>query len=232
ERALAHVPPSMDDDAPVARVLRTGEPLRLADPPPELIDALAEDPEVRPLLHQPRAPRCLLVYPLRARGRVLGTLTLLGSDRRAYEHEDLELARELARRVAMSVDNARLYQEAERANRAKSDFLAVMSHELRTPLNAVIGYADLLLLGIPETIDREAGRHVERIRTSARHLLTLIEEILTYARIEAGREDIHLETASLAEVVAMVGDIVRPQAQDRALEFIASAPHPAVELST
>ena len=104
-----------------------------------------------------------LVVPLAARGRTLGAMTLVAAESgRRYGQAELELATELARRAAIAVDNAALYQEAvaardaaegarqqaEEANQTKTAFLTRMSHELRTPLNAIAGYADLLQLGV------------------------------------------------------------------------------------
>jgi PAS domain S-box-containing protein len=138
-------------------------------------------------------------------------------------------SRELAARLrtqAMElerqVDQARaLNDELGRANRAKATFLATMSHELRTPLNAVIGYADLLLAGIPEPLPDGLRRHVERIGLASRHLLSVIEEILGYARIEAGRETVELEAVDLGEVLSEVVAIVEPLAAEKRLRFTA-----------
>ncbi|MEX2284153.1 MAG: ATP-binding protein [Gemmatimonadota bacterium] len=162
-------------------------------------------------------PRSLMVLPLSARGRTIGRITFISSESgRVYQHRDLMLAEELVGRAAIAADNARLYQEAQLANRVKSDFLAVMSHELRTPLNAVIGYSDLLLTGVPRSIPVESQVHVNRIRSSAHHLLRLIEEILTYTRIEAGRERLDLQPvdphAIVREVAAGVAPMINPDA--------------------
>ncbi len=86
-----------------------------------------------------------------------------------------------------------LLREADSANRAKADFLATMSHELRTPLNAIIGYADLLDLGTPDALPEKANFYVERIRLAARHQKQLIEDVLTFSRLEAGGERAVLE---------------------------------------
>ena len=118
------------------------------------------------------------------------------------------------------VEQARaLNDELQRANRAKATFLATMSHELRTPLNAVIGYADLLLAGIPEELTAPSRRSVERIALASRHLLSVIEEILSHARIEAGRETLVVEEVDLGEVLREVVAIVEPLAAGKKLAF-------------
>src|SRR5581483_6467911 len=100
------------------------------------------------------------------------------SAERRFGEGDLALARDVAARAALAVDNAQLYGAAESANRTKTEFLAVVSHDLRTPLNAIIGYADLLDLGIPEVLPEGSRQAVSRIRTSATHLLYLLNELL------------------------------------------------------
>ena len=131
---------------------------------------------------------------------------------RALEHTAAELEatiRELRGRA----------QEAEAANRTKAVFLATMSHELRTPLNATTGYADLLLEGIPEPIPASARKQVGRIRLASQHLLTLIEEILTHSRVEAGRESVHIEAVQLEDLVREVCAVIQPLAAEKQLEF-------------
>jgi signal transduction histidine kinase len=159
------------------------------------------------------------------RDRILGAIGILSAEsKREYSAGDIALAEEVARYAATAVDNSRLYQKAERGSKAKSNFLAVMSHELRTPLNAIIGYSDLLLLGVPEEIPPESQEHAKRIRASARHLLRLIEEILTFTRMEAGREHILITEVRLNSLVTEVAQLIQPMAVDRGLDFSVQLP--------
>src|SRR5207247_1981592 len=120
-------------------------------------------------------------------GKTLGAMTLVGTnEKQNYDARDLALARELAHRAALAIDNAQLYRAALAANEAKANFLATMSHELRTPLTAIIGYEELLAEGITAPVTDAQRQQLDRIKVSAMHLLSLIDEILTFARIEAG----------------------------------------------
>ena len=109
--------------------------------------------------------------------------------------------------------------EAEAANQAKSDFLAIMSHELRTPLTAVVGYTELLADEVVGPVNETQRDHLARVRASSEHLLMLIEDILSYARIEAGREQVRIEDFGLAALLEQASVIVRPLAEKKSLEF-------------
>jgi CheY-like chemotaxis protein len=106
--------------------------------------------------------------------------------------------------------------EADRANRAKSEFLSRMSHELRTPLNAILGFAQLLEMGAPTP--RQAG-HVEQILKGGRHLLSLINEVLDLARIESGQVPLTPEPIRVRPLLAEVLDLIRPLAQNRSIRL-------------
>lgn len=130
------------------------------------------------------------------------------------------------------IDLGRARREAEAANRGKSEFLAVMSHELRTPLNAIIGFSDLLVGGISGPLAETPKRQVERIGTSAWHLLGLIDDILAYARIEAGKEELRLEPVSAADLARDAATVVEPLAAKKGLALRVGVPEDRIVIDT
>lgn len=137
--------------------------------------------------------------------------------------EELKLVNE--KLFARSVEAEELREAAESANQAKSKFLAVMSHELRTPLNAIGGYAQILEMGIPGPVTPGQLEALDRIARSQAHLLTLINDILNLAQIEAGRVEYAMEDLRLTEVVAAVAPMVEPQMEAKRLVFEVSVPN-------
>jgi signal transduction histidine kinase len=116
--------------------------------------------------------------------------------------------------------------DAEAADRARSDFLAVMSHELRTPLNAIAGYADLLDLGIHGPISEAQRDSIDRIQRSQRHLLGLIDSVLAYSRMEAGAVHYSVEPLRMLDVLGTADVCVLPQMEEKGLHFISPSPGP------
>jgi signal transduction histidine kinase len=106
---------------------------------------------------------------------------------------------------------------AEVANRAKSEFLANMSHELRTPINAIMGYTEILQMGIGGAISEEQRMHLDRVRASSRHLLTLINDLLDTAKIEAGQLTVRQERGRVADAVSDALGLLAVEAADRGI---------------
>jgi signal transduction histidine kinase len=128
-----------------------------------------------------------------------------------------EKAREEAEAATLQAEAAR--SEAESANGAKSDFLAVMSHELRTPLAAIMGYQELLADGITGPVTEQQAQQLGRIKASARHLLSLIDEILTFTRLDAGRETVSLDTFDVEGAMNQAAEIAEPLVASKKLEL-------------
>jgi signal transduction histidine kinase len=159
-----------------------------------------------------------MIVPLRTPERIVGAITFIAAEsRRHYDQRDLAFAESLAERAANAIHAADLYQEAQHANRAKSEFLAVMSHELRTPLNAILGYTDLLTEGISGTLNDRQQEQMLRIDASARHLTQLIDTVLAFARIEAGRDEVSISEFDAAEAAREAIAYIAPAADRKGL---------------
>jgi PAS domain S-box-containing protein len=205
----------------VREVVRTGEPRFVPDVTEQRMHELADD-TVAPRL----IGRSFACVPLTARGETIGALTVVSNEGGPpYTPADFALFGELARRAAMAVDNARLFEAALTASQAKSDFLAVMSHELRTPLNAILGYAELMLLGVPARLPAESLEQVERVQLAARHLLQMIDEILTLSRVEAGEESLTAEPYEFCNFLYETVALIEPQARSKKLDLRCETSH-------
>jgi PAS domain S-box-containing protein len=184
-----------------------------------IFTAIARDEEHREMAKAMQL-RSYICAPLITRERTLGAITFaLGKSGRRFTPADLPLAEELARRVALAVDNARLYREAQEANRAKSQFLATMSHELRTPLNAIGGYTELIEMGLRGPVTSEQREDLGRIQRSQKHLLGLINDLLNFARVENGHVELHIEDVSIEEELAAVEPLIEPQVTAKGLRY-------------
>jgi signal transduction histidine kinase len=120
-------------------------------------------------------------------------------------------------------------RQAEEANAAKSRFLATMSHELRTPLNAIAGYAQLLTLGVRGPITAAQKEDLDRIDRSQRHLLSLINDVLNFAKIEAGHVSVETTPMALGGVIDSLREFVEPQLREKKLQFTMAHDLPEAE---
>ena len=207
-------------------VVRTGQPILLAEIPDALLVAAARDAEHLAILREIGFASALTV-PLAARGQVIGAMTLVSAESgRRYGDAELVLAQELGTRAAIAFDNAALYGaairargEAEAANRAKGDFLATMSHELRTPLNAIGGYAQLIEMGVHGPVTVAQAEALRRVQRSQQHLLSLINDVLNFAKLEAGRVTYDVARVPVQHLLAGLETLVAPQIAAKSLRF-------------
>ena len=155
--------------------------------------------------------------------RIATLVTVLRSALRARERQ-LDVRNNLVEREKLIEAERAARQEAEEANAAKSQFLATMSHELRTPLNAIAGYAQLLALELRGPITDAQREDLERIERSQRHLLSLINDVLNFAKIEAGHIAVENTEVNLSEVLKGLDEFVRPQLSEKKLIFTIECP--------
>ena len=213
------LPEALAPDHPVSRALATGRAERLD----------AEDGSVAALFGEGEWAGGA-VLPMRLDGRTIGAVVLASGAGDEWGAEELMMAEELVRRAALAVERARLYERALAANLAKSQFLATMSHEIRTPINAVMGYAELLEIGVGGPLSPQQGGYVERIRYSSHHLLGLINDILDLAKVEAGELRFARGPVSADEVMSSVVAMVIPQAEAKGVRLAAEACASGAEL--
>ncbi len=164
--------------------------------------------------------------PLRIEDRTVGLVAFNFREVRAFEPGERALMLAFAGQCALAVERARLFEaerqaraEAERANHAKADFLATMSHELRTPLNAIDGYAELMELGIRGPLTPVQREDLARIRRSQKHLLALIDDVLSFARIESGQMELDLVPVPLDDALGKIEELVAPQLNAKGLRY-------------
>jgi PAS domain S-box-containing protein len=187
------------------------------------------------------------VSPIRNRaGRIVGAAKLARDISEAKrlqraEREATEQLQELANELEQQIDESQALQQeleetnqelngslaearnarrdADEANAAKTQFLAVMSHELRTPLNAIAGYVDLLDAGVRGSLNEEQRRDLNRIRRSEETLLRLIEDVLNFARFESGHLEYHYEKVRLMDFLATLEPFVTPRLENKQLRY-------------
>ncbi len=157
------------------------------------------------------------VAPLVAGGEVSGTIALI-------QDVTERVAREAQLRTAM--------EEAQAGNKAKSEFIATMSHELRTPLSAIIGYADLVGNEVLGPLLERQKDSMDRLKAGAWHLLGIIEQILSFSRADAGKEEVHLERLSSLDLAREALSLVEPQAAEKGLSVRLAIAEPPAEIES
>jgi signal transduction histidine kinase/CheY-like chemotaxis protein len=162
--------------------------------------------------------RSYLAVPVKGLGgNVIGGLFFGHSRVGVFTHQHERLATGVAAWASVALENARLYEEAQAANRAKDEFLAVLSHELRTPLNAIVGYARLLRAGIlpPD----KAARGLETLERNATWLTQIVEDVLDVSRIVSGKIRLDVQPVDLPLIVDNAVATVQPAADAKSVSL-------------
>ncbi len=178
------------------------------------------------------AIKATLIVPLKIEGKLTGILLVgekLSGD--IFDDQELEVLAVLANQVAISLENARLYEELSESNaqlmqasRLKSQFLASMSHELRTPLNSIIGFSKVLLNRFDGELTERQETYIRSVHNSGAHLLQLINGILDFSRIEAGKLEMISEELDLHELIDECIESSMPLARGKQMKLEKNVP--------
>jgi signal transduction histidine kinase/HAMP domain-containing protein len=211
--------PLREDEGAVGRAAMTRQPVQVADV--TVADAYSSriaDVVVR------SGYRSLLAVPLVSEDEVVGALVVSRREPGEFPARTVELLRTFAAQSALAIQNARLFQEIEDkgreleiASRHKDEFLASMSHELRTPLNAIIGFSEVMLERLFGEVNAKQEEYLGDILSSGRHLLSLINDILDLAKIEAGRMELEPSDFDLPQAIDNALVLVRERALRRGI---------------
>lgn len=201
---------------PVARVFQTGTPELFHEVSEQELRTTVQDRQKFEALLQ-LGLRSAVVVPIPGRHSVLGVIGFASRRPGRYTSTELIFAQDLARRISLALENARLYREAQEANRAKDEFLATLSHELRTPLNAILGWIQILRTKRVDEVT--TARAFEAIERNAKSQAELIEDMLDVSRIITGRLRLELQPVRLSEAVAAALDSVRPTAEAKGVRI-------------
>jgi signal transduction histidine kinase len=220
-RGMLRVYATAPETHPLTVALRTGEAQLVPVFAEGVLEALIPDPAMLADVRE-MGIASVIVAPMRARGRTVGSLSLVRGHGAAYGQEELEVAVELARRAALALDNAALYAQARAATRSREEVLAVVSHDLRNPLNAVLLAAVIL----DEYTDPERWNERERlqlrtIRHSAEQMTSLIHDLVEVVALEAGTRVLHLEPVDVGPALRSASEMYAGIAEEQgvALRF-------------
>lgn len=198
-------PYNPDAPAGLPNVLRTGQTELYEHITDEMLMAGAGDDQELLRILREISYSSLMIVPLVARGRVLGTIQFVATESGShYDRRDVGLAEELARRAAIAVDNAGLYRQLQAAVQVRDEFLSVAAHELKTPITSLQGYAQLVMRQLNSGKEFDASRilrAMEVINQQSGKLARLVSQLLDISRLEAGRLELDKQPS---DVVALV----------------------------
>lgn len=164
-----------------------------------------------------------LTVPIQREGRVIGVIALDRDDGKAFDQQSREFALRLADHAAISIENARLYEEVNRANLAKSEFVSVMTHELRIPMTSIRGYADMM--GMMGELSEQQTKFLEIIKNNVTRMSHQVSDLSDIARIESGRLLMELEdNVNLKACLEQVLNAVQAEIDERGHEVVVNIP--------
>jgi signal transduction histidine kinase len=212
----------------LADALSHQEPLLVPRITQDWVDSIAPTPEYARFLRDRLGFESLIAAPLTARGRRLGLIKFVRADPvRRFGKDDLQLARELARRVAIALDNALLYNASQEAIQAREHVLGVVSHDLRNPLGAIQLSTEAMKRRLHTTLP-EAGRmsfeaSIQKIENSCKRMRGLIEDVLNLAKLEAGSFHVEKKEVTTESLLTEAFDMLEPLALSKSIDLAAES---------
>jgi PAS domain S-box-containing protein len=215
-------PPDLNAPRGAYHVMRTGQSEMAEEIPDALLIAGARDEEHLRILRE-LGLKSYMCVPIRTREKVLGVMSFVSAESgRRYTSSDLAFAEELARRAAVSLENAQLYAELREADRLKDEFLAMLAHELRNPLAPIRN--SLHIMKQPGT-DREIVQEMlDMAERQVQHMARLLDDLMDVSRISRGKIELRREIVDLKHVVSRTIEAVRPLVEERRHELTVSLP--------
>ncbi|HSM70195.1 MAG TPA: GAF domain-containing protein [Anaerolineales bacterium] len=213
---------AVDSQTVIGQAAETGETL--------IVNDVSAEPlyQPNPLLLDTESE---VAIPLKVGGKVLGVIDIQSIQSQIFSPNDVSVLQSLADQVAVSINNANLYDESQEliknlqeVDQLKSQFLANMSHELRTPLNSIIGFSRVILKGIDGPVTEMQNQDLTAIYNSGQHLLGLINDILDLARIEAGKMELNFEEVNLGEMVHSVFSTAKGLVKEKPIQLVEKVP--------
>jgi signal transduction histidine kinase len=197
----------------IGRVARTGQPA--------VIGEVQEDPDSEPVISQTHSQ---MTVPILYQDEVRGVIHLESPHLDAFSRNDLDFLTRLTDHAAIAIENARLYQQAQSANQAKTEFMSVASHELKIPMTSIKGYAKLLTLGAVGQLTERQREFLDIISSNVDRMDRLVADLLDVSRIEAGRLRLDMGQVDLREVIETVLQLVQAQIEAKQLTLEVEVP--------
>jgi signal transduction histidine kinase len=192
----------------IGRVARTGRPA--------VVGNVREDPDFEPVVVQTHSQ---ITVPILYQDQVRAVVSLESPHPDAFSEDDLAFVTRLADHAAIAIENARLYQQAQAANQAKTEFMSIASHELKIPMTSIKGYAKLLTLGTGGELTDNQRKFLDIISANVDRMDRLVADLLDVSRIEAGRLRLEMGPVDLRDVIETVIQSVSAQIEAKQLSL-------------
>jgi signal transduction histidine kinase len=174
----------------IGQTMRNGET--------QIIDDVTQEPDITPILPDMRS---LMTFPIKRENRVTGLIALASSETESFTPEHVESVGRLVDHAAIAIENARLFQQVQLANQAKTEFVSFVSHELKQPMTSMKGYIDLMFKGIGGEVSEQQKQFLEVIRSNVERMGRIVRDLLDISRIESGRLKLEMGQVVPEEIV-------------------------------